>query len=123
MPGVIATGASFTFIGFTARVAAITIETPRAQIVDMTGFSDDASSNVLVPSREWSGGAVTVEYIAELGASDPQQVVRRCGPLLFVSNTYSVSRQAILESASTEIRVGESVRGSLRFVLTDYYGT
>lgn len=122
MAGVLATGGTFSFAGVTAKVVAVNVESPKAQTTDMTSASDAVGMSVIVPTGEWSSGTVTVDYVAQAGAADMQALVRRYGRLAFTSGAYTVVRQAILESASTEIRVGELVRGSLRFVLTDYYG-
>jgi hypothetical protein len=65
---------------------------------------------------------VTVDYVHIAGGLDPQAVIGVRGPLVFGSPGYSVTRNAILESASTEVRSGDVVRGSLNFVMTDYYG-
>jgi hypothetical protein len=123
MSGVIARSASFTFAGFYAIVTDISVETPTAGVADMTGLTDGANARVLVPTRELNGGSVTVGFIQQAGGSDPQSLIGKWGPLRFSSTGYSVSRQAILESASTEARVGELIRGTLKFRMTDYRGS
>lgn len=123
MAGVSAQGATFTFNGVTAIVAGLSIETPKAEIVDMTGINDPASATVMVPTGANSPGSVTVDYIHAAGGIDPQAAIGVRGSLVFGSPGYSLTRNAILESASTEVRTGDVVRGSLRFVVTDYYGT
>jgi hypothetical protein len=39
-----------------------------------------------------------------------------------VSPGISVSKQVILESASSSVTVGDVVKGSMKFVPTDFYG-
>ena len=127
MAGVSAQGATFTFTptgspALSAIVTGISVETPAAEVVDMSSGGDPNGTIRLVPTGDWSGGTVSVDYIhAGSGQTDPQSIVRKVGQLVFGSPGYSVSRQAILESATTEARTGEIVRGTLRFRVTDYY--
>jgi hypothetical protein len=126
--GVIARNASFSFRGLSAVVTGLSVETPTAAYVDMThtptnGVGDAVNSLVLVPTRELSAGSVTVDFLQQAGQDDPNGFVGLHGNLTFSSNGYAVSRQAFLESASTEVRVGELVRGTLKFKTTDYYGS
>lgn len=113
-------GATFSFLGVTARVSSVSVEHPKAETVNMTGFSDPAGAIVLVPTGEWSGGTVTVDFV---GRNTFSELVRSHGQLTFTSAATSISLNVILESCSTEIRVGETLRGSLRFITTDYYGS
>jgi len=123
MAGLSAHGGTFTFQSFQAAVTGLTVETPTAEVVDMTPA--DAASNyiVMVPTGAWSGGSISVDYIRLTGTADPQTIVGKCDSLSFTSAGYSVTMRCVLQSASTEARVGDLVRGSLRFVLTDYTGT
>lgn len=121
MAGFAAQGATFTFRGVQATVVSLDVQTPTAEVVDMTAYDAPADAVVLVPTGAWSGGSVSVEYIYRQGGVDPQTVVRQYGPLVFSSAGVKVSRQAILESASTQIRTGDLVKGTLNFRLTDYY--
>lgn len=124
MAGVPANGATFTFRGVQAIVTGISVETPAAEVVDMASAADPVGAIVMVPTGEWSGGTVSVDYIhAGPLQTDPQAVVRQVGQLRFASPGYTVSRNAILESATTEARTGDIVRGTLRFRMTDYYGS
>lgn len=122
MAGVTAQGATFTFNGVAATITGMSVETPKAEIVDMTGILDAADATVLVPTGARSPGYVTVDYIHAQGGADPQTIIGTRGTLIFGSPKFSVSRNVILESASTEVRSGDVVRGSLRFAMTDYYG-
>lgn len=88
----------------------------------MTSGGDTNGTLRLVPTGDWSGGTVSVDYIhAGSSQADPNSIVRKVGQLVFRSPGYSVTRQAILESATTEARTGEIVRGTMRFRITDYY--
>jgi hypothetical protein len=89
----------------------------------MTGINDPIGSTVMVPTGANSACSMTVDYVHVAGGIDPQSVIGTRGMLYLGSPGYSVSRNAILESASTEVRSGDVVRGSLNFVMTDYYGS
>ncbi len=121
-----AQGGTFTFSysggSVTGDIVGLSVETPQAEIIDMTGISDAKEVVLAVPTGQWSGGSISVDYLHRAGGIDTQTVVRKVGNLSFASAGYSVTRRAILESASTEARVGELVRGTLTFRPTDYQG-
>jgi hypothetical protein len=127
MAGFAAHGATFTFTGsrgnFQGAIVGISVETPVAEVVDMTSPSDPSGTSILVPTGEWSGGSISLDFIATTATGDVQDIVRGIGQLTFASPNWTVSRRAILESANTEARVGESVRGTANFKVTDYQGT
>lgn len=122
MAGVSAHGATFTFQGFQGAITGISVQTPEAEVVDMTAASDDADKIILVPTGGWSGGSISVDYIKTSG-TDPQKLVKKVGSLAFASAGLSVTRTVILQSASMEARVGSLVSGTLNFVVTDYQGS
>lgn len=113
--------ANFTFRGISATVTGIQVETPVAQVVDMTGVNDAAGATVQVPTGEIRGGSITVDFLYQYPGIDPQALVGLVGNLAFTSSAYAVSRQAILESASVDARTGQLVSGQLKFRMTDYY--
>jgi hypothetical protein len=127
MAGFAAHGATFTFAGslgsFAGAVVGITVETPVAEVVDMTAVTDVLGAAVVVPTGDWTGGTISVDFIATAATGDIQNIVRGIGPLVFSSPQWSVSRRAILESANVDARMGEIVRGSAKFRVTDYQGT
>jgi hypothetical protein len=129
MAGVSAHGATFTFtpVGgapFGAIVTGVSVETPVAEVTDMTTAAAGTGTLTIVPTGEWSGGSISVDYIhAGSLQEDPQTLVRKNGRVSFGSPNFTFGRQAILESATTEARVGDIVRGTLRFRMTDYYGS
>ena len=119
MPG-IPYSANFTFNGAAATVVSVQVETPAAEIVDMTGVGDNANALVLVPTGAYTGGSITVDYLAN---GVPQAELGTVGSLVFTSSALNVTRRAILESATVEARTGELVRGTMRFRTTVYTGT
>jgi hypothetical protein len=86
----------------------------------MTAATDSLGYQYLVPTGEWSGGTITIDF---LSATDPQPLVRKVGQLSFSSTNFRISRRVICESASIGAQTGELVRGSLKFAFTDWTGT
>ena len=118
MAGVVS-GATFSFSSFRGSVTDLSVETPSAVLADMSSTADRGRIQMIVPTGEWSGGSITVGFMS---ASDPQSLIGKRSMLVFSSAGYSVSRNVILESSSVDVRVGEAVRGTLKFRITDYYG-
>lgn len=112
--------ANFTFNGAVATVVGIQVETPSAEIVDMTGVGDNANAIVMVPTGAFTGGTITVDYLAN---GVPAAELGTVGSVVFTSSAINVTRRGILESATVEARTGELVRGTMRFRLTDYLGS
>lgn len=126
MAAATAQGGTFTYqsnVGVaTASVVGLSVETPQAVLVDMTAINAPVNASFVTPTGEWTGGSVSVDFIYAGGGIDPQSMVRSYGTLSFASAGYSVSRHVVLESATTEARVGDIVRGTLKFRMTDYTG-
>lgn len=129
MAGVTAHGATFSFapigggVSYTAVVAGLSVETPSAELVDMTGAGASNGYVVLVPTGDFARGAsgtVTVDYLST--GVNWQAVVGAVGTLSLSSPGHAVVRRVVLESASSEARAGDIVRGSLKFRMTDYTG-
>lgn len=123
--GLIANGATFTFTSdkgnLTANVAGISVESPEAQLVDMTTGSDPVTASVLVPTGELKGGSISVDYIRYIGQPDPKTLVGGVGNASFSSTGFSVSKQVCLTNTGEEARFGDVVRGTLSFTWTDYF--
>jgi hypothetical protein len=121
MAGATAHGATFSFMGFSGKLTGISVEMPTAEVTNMTAANDARGYTFMVPTGEQAGGTVTVDFLTI--NSDPWLFVKRVGNLTFSSAGYSVSRRVICESASVSAQSGELVRGSLRFIMTDYQGS
>jgi len=120
MAGVTAQGASFSFLGFSGTITGLSVQTPAAQVTDMTAVADQLGYSVIVPTGEWAGGTITVDFLTT--NADPQGLVRKTGQLAFSSSGYSISRRVICESASVSAQVNDVIRGSCKFLMTDYQG-
>ncbi len=120
MAGATAHGATFTFSGFVGSITGISVQMPTAQVTDMTAAVDGLGYSYMVPTGEWAGGTITVDFLTT--NADPQSFVRKVGQLTFASPGYSISRRVICESASVGAQAGEIVRGSFKFLMTDYQG-
>lgn len=123
-----AQGATFTFApdlggAFQANLTRLVVDSPVAELVDMTPGGADPRQIILVPTGEWRGGSVTVDLLLSESTPALQPLVGRTGFIQFASPRLNVSRRVVLESADIEASVGDLVRGSLTFRLTDYPGT
>lgn len=140
MSAVVAQGARFSFTpsggggvgkpaapsAFTGRVSRIEVEAPTAEVIDATGVRDPSSAIVLVPTGAYKGGMIRVDYIADTGAgkgvANADSLVGWVGQLVFTATGYSISKQCICEAATSSAAAGDIIRGSIKFVMTDWYG-
>jgi hypothetical protein len=117
---VVARNATFSFSGFSGQVTDISVQSPSAEIVDMSSTSNISGAQVLVPTGGLIGGSISVGFMST--GSGPEGLVGKRASLLFSATGYSVTRNVILESANVDVRLGEVIRGSMKFRITDYYG-
>ena len=121
MAGLTAHGATFTFLDFAGDVTGISVESPVAELTDMTSAGHPARFIVMQPTGAVSGGSITVDFLAKSGGV-PSALVRRVGPLVFRSPMFNYGVNAVCESASISAQAGDLIKGSLRFRPTDFYG-
>jgi hypothetical protein len=121
MAGATAHGATFSFLTFSGTVTGISVEMPTAEVTNMTAAGDGLGYTFMVPTGEWAGGTITVDFLTT--NADPQSFVRKVGNLSFSSAGYSISRRVICDGASVGAQAGELVRGSIKFLMTDYQGS
>jgi hypothetical protein len=114
----VAQGATFSFPGISGKPTRVTVESQTPEIVNMTAASDGADKNVLVPTGVKTGGSVTVEFFS---SGDPTTSIGTLGQLRFTSDGFSASKQVILESVSVSAQAGDVVKGTAKFLFTDYY--
>ena len=126
---VAAQGATFTFTArqgggsFSGGVTKVSVDTPQAEIADVTGLYDTTTSMVKVPTGATTGGSITVEFIILNSPSmNFDTMIGKTGTLAFNTTGYSLSKNVIVESASSGASVGDVFRGTMRFVPTDWYG-
>ena len=127
MAGVSAQGGTFTFDGVSATIVALSVESAVAEVVDMTGLFPGGTMHPvnhihMVPTGAWSGGSISVDYL-HVGSFDPTLTIGTVKQLSFSCASYSVAKYAVHESSSTQLKVGDLVRGTMKFRLTDFEGT
>lgn len=118
-------GATFSFPGIAATYTSIQVEDPEPEVVDMTPFDGPLGVKQIVYTGDMkSPGRVTVDYLRERGNKLPLTMTGSYGvlTLTFPSGAGGrgfeiVQRFALLEKASTEIAVGDMVRGRLSFLI------
>jgi hypothetical protein len=126
---VAAQGASFSFTAnkgggsFSGGVTKVSVDTPQAEITDVTGLYDTTMSMVKVPTGATTGGLITVEFIVlNSGSMNIDTLIGKTGTLAFNASGYILSKNVIVESASSGASVGDVFRGTMKFVPTDWYG-
>jgi hypothetical protein len=122
--GLTAAGGTFTFTSdkgsMTANVTGVSVETGTAKMANMSSSTEGAHVNVLVPTGEYEGGSIRVDYLRYSGQVDPNSLIGGVGSAAFASQGFSVSKNVVLQNASEEAQFGDLVRGSLSFLWTDY---
>ena len=122
MAGVTAQGGTFTFGSLNATIVALSVDSAVAEVVDMTTYADPVNHIAMVPTGAWSGGSISVDYL-HVGSFDPTVTIGTVQQLSFACASYSVAKYAVHESSSTQLKVGDLVRGTMKFRLTDFTGS
>jgi hypothetical protein len=113
-------GATFTFPGIQATYTSIRVDEAEPEIVDMTSVTDPIGIRRFVNTGDMKSPAkVAVDYIREGGPS-PLQMAGAYGILTIrlpgrIGTIVQIG--AIIESATTEISVGDLVRGQITFMI------
>lgn len=112
---------------FYGKVLSISIEEAQPEIVDMTAVNDPLTVKKIVATGDiLSPAKVSIEYLrgaADLALAVPLETVASmatgsaAGTLSIGHPAFSVSKQAVLESASTEMAVGDGIRGRMTFAI------
>lgn len=125
---VTAHGASFSFTSgsdeFDALVIGLSITYPTPEVTDLTAFGANLGIQANYPTGDMkTPGKIKIDWQvnAVMGTDDPQYLIGRIGEINFASTGWSIKRNVYVETASVDARVGNSVRGTISFVMTDYY--
>jgi hypothetical protein len=124
-------GTTFAFAAsagtFYAKVLSISIEEAQPEIVDMTAVDDPLTVKKIVATGDiLSPAKVSIEYLrgtADLALAAPATTIATMassgavGTLSIAHPAFSVTEQAVLESASTEMSVGDGIRGRMTFAI------
>lgn len=113
----LANQSKFTFKSGVYTVTSVSVEAPQPEIVNMTGVSDGPKVMRMVRTGDYtSPGRISVQGF---GFYDPKNLVGEFGNVSFETPSGTVGRFCILDSASTEARVGDVLRVSMTFMPTD----
>jgi len=111
-------GATFTFPGFTAQYTSISVQEAEAEVVDMTAVGDPIGKRRMVGTGDITSPAtVRVDYIRLSGTPAPMAISGLSGQLVISHANMSASKKAVLQSATSEMAVGQFLRGTLSFVI------
>lgn len=113
-------GATLSFTGFTALITAVSVESPQAEIVDMTRPTDGVGVKRMVATGDiLSPAKIRVDYIRQSSSPDPLTYQGTSGTLTFTHSALTITKSAIVENVATEVAVGDVLRGSINFVATE----
>lgn len=114
---------------FSAKVLSISVEEATPEIVDMTQVGDPLGGRKMVATGDiLSPAKVTIEYLrdsTEIARATPLMTFNGSGGgqvgTLTIANTsaFVVQSEAVLESAGTELAVGDAIRGRMTFVMNN----
>lgn len=131
-------GTTFTFTTpsgpFTAKVLSISVEEAQPELVDMTGVGDAlAVRRILATGDVISPSKVQIEYLRQTtditlmppgAAAETFNANSGIQGLLQIANlNLFLAKNAAVESASTEMAVGDAVRGKITFVIDNSTNT
>jgi len=104
-----------------AKITGMSVESPVAEVTDMTSILDGSNATVIVPTGAQSGGSISVDFIADAAGIDMQSLLGGYGVVKFTcAANYTVARHVVLEAVSLDVRTAELVRGSMKFRMSDY---
>jgi len=111
-------GTTFSFSGLTALITSIQIEEGQGEVVDMTEISDPIRKKRMIPSGDISTPVkVSVDYIRLASTLSPLSMTSTSGTLTISHPNASLTCDASIESATTEMSTGDFIRGKIVFVL------
>lgn len=113
-------GTTFSFSGFSALITSISIEEGQGEVVDMTKIDDLVGYKRMVATGALlSPAKVTLEYLRTAGTPAPLATVGLTGNLSISGPSVSITKSAILDTASHELAVSDLIRGRATFILHD----
>lgn len=118
-------GITFSFSGaalsISGGVTSISIEEAQPEIVDMTTATDPVGArNMVFTGDVLTPPKVSIDYFRtgnDLAGFAPAESAGDYGVILISHAAFTVARNAIIESASTELAVGDAIRGKITFII------
>lgn len=121
MAGLTAQGTAASFNGNSFTVTGFSFEPPAAVLTDMTAAMDLVDATVMAPTGEKTPGTITVDFLADNSFSNPQEL-SGTRATLSISGPYGLSRNVVCTGGTVQASVGDLIRGTLQFTITDWYG-
>ena len=121
MAGLTAQGTAASFDGNSFTVTGFSFEPPAAVLTNMTSKLASVDATVMAPTGERTPGTITVDFLADNSFSDPQSLTGTRATLS-ISGPYGLSRNAVCTGGTVQASVGDLIRGTLQFTITDWYG-
>lgn len=123
-------GTTFAFItnsiSFAGRVTSISIEEAQPEVVDMTDIDDSLGvRRIMVTGDVLSSPTVAIEFIRlgldlqEYPPGTSLEVIDSLeGTLIVACPGFTMNQPAVLNSASTDMAVGDVIRGKMSFTIS-----
>ena len=121
MAGLTAQGTTASFNGTSFTVTGFSFEPPAAILTDMTAAGDLVGARKMAPTGEKTPGTFTVDFLAGNSFGNPQDL-SGVQSKLSISGPYTLSRNVVCTGGTVQASVGDLVRGTLQFTITDWYG-
>ena len=125
MASFVSAGGVISWGGWTIIPRRITFTSASAEVVTIPWlFSNKNSPPVVVPTGDFQGGGISVEYLRQTGSGPFTGAVGLSAPFTYSDATgYSYSANNMLCVDNVEnVATGDVVTGTLEFVLTTFVG-
>lgn len=125
MAAFISTGGSISWGGYIITPRSIAFNSASAEVVTIPFlYTSKNTPPVVVPTGDFQGGGISVEFIKQLGDVNFAQAVGLSAPWTYTDEKgYALAgTNMLLVSCTENPAVGSVVTGTLEFVLTSFSG-
>lgn len=113
-------------VSFTGRLTSISIEEAQHEVVDMTDIDDPlggrrimATGDVLSPAKIAIEFMTTATNLAQFPPANMTGGRTQVEGVLYISKgSWYIEERAVLDSASTDMAVGDVIRGKMSFTIS-----
>lgn len=125
MAAFVSAGGSIVWGGLILSPRSISFKSAQAEVVEIPYlYSGKNTPPLVVPTGDFKGGGITVEYTRDAASPPPTDKVGLSDTFLYGdANGYGLqAANMLLVSCSDEVATGAVVTGTLEFVLTSFSG-
>ena len=125
MAAFVSAGGSISWGGLSFTPRTITFKSAEAETTEIPYlYSGKNTPPLVVPTGDFRGGGISVQYTRDLGSAPPTDKVGLAAPFTYSDAMGYVlyGNNMLLVSCSDEVQTGSVVTGTLEFVLTSFSG-